>query len=424
MRIAFISYEYPPDTGFGGIATYTYQAAGMLRDRGHHVEVFAGSHSRSCTEMEKGILVHRHNEEDLETACEAIGHLFAKRHASARFDVLEGPELEAEGRAAIRLVPDIAFVVRLHSPSILLWKQNNPDGYTTSLSKKIRLYAQGILIGPRPSLQAFMKKDSSSGRGKDVSDQDAIERAHVLAADEIVAPSRAVIEKVTEEWGLQKNIWHVPNHYAPSGNLLGIPAATHTNVVTFIGRLEVLKGVMDLAQAIPMVLRERPGIRFRFIGGKYHSPMRGIEMRQYLEQFVLRRWKRSVEFRDAVAPDHIPELLAATDLCVFPSLWDNFPYVCLEAMAAGRGVVATDSGGMADMLDSGRVGRLVAPRKPEAIAQAVLELLNDSALRIRLGERSRARILSEYCADRIGPLQERVYESAIRRRSAIGKRIP
>ena len=47
MRIAFISYEYPPDTAAGGIATYARQAAHMLRDRGHAVEVFAASPHRT-----------------------------------------------------------------------------------------------------------------------------------------------------------------------------------------------------------------------------------------------------------------------------------------------------------------------------------------------------------------------------------------
>ncbi|MEH2108257.1 glycogen/starch synthase [Nostoc sp.] len=57
MKIAFISYEYPPDTAYGGIATYLYQAARVLQQRGHLVEVFAGSTYRTTTETENEILV-------------------------------------------------------------------------------------------------------------------------------------------------------------------------------------------------------------------------------------------------------------------------------------------------------------------------------------------------------------------------------
>ena len=61
MNIAFISYEYPPDTAYGGIATYVHQAAMMLSRRGHHVEVFSGSPHRTGTENEECLLVHRIN---------------------------------------------------------------------------------------------------------------------------------------------------------------------------------------------------------------------------------------------------------------------------------------------------------------------------------------------------------------------------
>jgi glycogen synthase len=57
MKIAFISYEYPPDTSYGGIATYVKQASQLLCQRGHHVEVFAASPDRCGTEVEEGILV-------------------------------------------------------------------------------------------------------------------------------------------------------------------------------------------------------------------------------------------------------------------------------------------------------------------------------------------------------------------------------
>jgi hypothetical protein len=63
MKIAFISYEYPPDSAHGGIATYMHQAARMMSGRGHHVEVFAGSRHRSGTFCEDGVLVHRLIEE-------------------------------------------------------------------------------------------------------------------------------------------------------------------------------------------------------------------------------------------------------------------------------------------------------------------------------------------------------------------------
>ena len=107
MKIAFISYEYPPDTAYGGVATYVYQAARMLYERGHYVEVFAGSPHRYGTKNEEGIIVHRIVIKEREKFSEHIGSVFAQRHAATKFDILEGPEVHADARGAVELVPDI-----------------------------------------------------------------------------------------------------------------------------------------------------------------------------------------------------------------------------------------------------------------------------------------------------------------------------
>ncbi len=115
------------------------------------------------------------------------------------------------------------------------------------------------------------------------------------------------------------------------------------------------------------------------------------------------------------------EIFRQMDITVLPSLWENFPNACLEAMAAGRGVVGSSAGGMAQQLDEGKVGLLVPPKHPEAIAEAVCTLLANPVLRQELGRKARERVLSEYSADRIGLLMEQSYEQAIRQQKAGGR---
>ena len=133
---------------------------------------------------------------------------------------------------------------------------------------------------------------------------------------------------------------------------------------------------------------------------------------------------RSVEFLDPVPASQIPALLARTDICVFPSLWESFGYTCLESMSAGRGVVATDPSGMAEMLRDGPeyFGRLVPPRSPAAIARAVVDLLHHPEERMRRGAAARARALDQYSLSRVGALQEASYLRAMERRAAAGPR--
>jgi len=416
MKIAFISYEYPPDTAYGGIATYVHQAARMLQRRGHRVEVFTGSPHRSGTAYEDGVFVHRVRVMEQHEFAKPIGQFFSERHKVIQFDVLEGPDFSADAREAVRLAPDIPLVLKLHTPSILLLKLNF---YETTLVKKIRSYIWALLAGIKPTWGYDPRIETHRQNSVRLNE---IEWAHALEADEIASPSRSLGNILIKEWGLDPTlIQHVPYPYIPTPELLQIPVETQTKVVTFVGRLEVRKGVIDLAQAIPMILRYHPDAKFRFVGPADVSPRPKVDMQTYLEN-MLRHYSNSLEFTGPVALSEIPQVLAATDICVFPSLWENFPCVCLEAMAAARGIVGSDAGGMVDMLDAGRVGRLVPPRSPHSIAQAIIELLGNPELRMKLGQAARERILTEYSADHISVLQEASYARAISRRRASGVR--
>jgi glycosyltransferase involved in cell wall biosynthesis len=247
---------------------------------------------------------------------------------------------------------------------------------------------------------------------------DDIEHRHALRADEVASPSQSLGSWLVEEWGLNPaRISHVPYPFTIAQELLQIPAHTHSHVVSFIGRLEVRKGVLDLAAAIPHILNHHPHVKFRFVGAAEFSPNSRLDMRQYLGK-RLQPYRQSLEFTGGIAPAMLPGVLADTDICVFPSLWENFPFVCLEAMAAARGIVGSNAGGMAEMLDFGKVGRLVPPGCAEVIAQEVVDLLSNPTLRIDLGQAARNRLIEEYSTERIGALQEASYLRAIQRRNA------
>lgn len=416
MKIAFISYEYPPDAAYGGIATYVYQAARMLASRGHHIEVFTSSPDRSGTHSEDGILVHRILEASHARFPTAIAGLFAARHISVQFDVLEGPEYGADAHEAVKLVPDIPLVVKLHTPSFLLTAITY-EGLAPFNPMRLRLLAGRI----RKYLTLLTKEARPLWRYTHKYGLEQ-ERLHALEADEVVAPSRSLGEITTTAWNLDPaRVFHIPYPYVPSPRLLEIPVDTSTNTVTFIGRLEVRKGVIDLARAVPLVLKMHAQTKFRFVGPSDESPKRNQNMRQYLEH-MLGKYTDSIEFTGPVPVDAIADILASTDLCVFPSIWENFANVCLESMAAGRGVIASEAGGMAEMLDFGTVGRTVPPRCPAILASAINELLDNPELRMTYGRAARNRLLDEYNIDRIGALQEQSYQRAIENRQIAGSR--
>ncbi len=420
LKIAFISYEYPPDAAYGGIATYVQQAAAMMQRRGHHVEVFTSSPFQSGNTVENGLTVHRILEKDYRSFPEQIAPVFARRHEKVKFDVIEGPEFGADARAAIRLVPDIPLVIKLHTPTFLTCK-GSYDGLSWGTPLKLHMTFREL------KSKAFWYAGSLL-KGKVVSwhytpyDDVLAERRHTLEADVIAAPSRSIGEKLIAKWKLDPTkVENFPYPYIPSEALLKIPIETRTDTITFLGRLEVRKGVLDLAKAIPLVLEQYPQAKFRFIGSSEHSPNPQIPMRDYLEK-TLKKYSDSVEFKDPIPLDQIPTAFSSTDICVFPSIWDNFPNVCLEAMSSGRGVVGTHTGGMKEMLHKNTAGRIISPRQPRQIAEAVLELLKNPELRMELGQAARDRIDTEYSAQKIGALQEATYYRAIQHRKALGIR--
>jgi glycosyltransferase involved in cell wall biosynthesis len=94
-------------------------------------------------------------------------------------------------------------------------------------------------------------------------------------------------------------------------------------------------------------------------------------------------------------------LLSAMDVCVLPSGNEACPTAVLEAMLAGKAVIAPDLGGIDELLHSGEEGLLVPPEDAGALTEAVLTLAHDAALRTRLGASARRRVASDFTLERV-----------------------
>ena len=396
LHIAFVSFEYAGLARGGGIGTYVRNAARMLADRGHRVEVFTEGPAE--TSEQGGVTVHTVAVERRPEFAERVAGPFAQRHAEEAFDVVEAAEYGADAAQIADAFPRLPLVVKLHTPTSLISQINHRF---VPWSQKARFIAGALARGRRP--RPYWRYDPSTDD----------ERAFTLQAHEITSPSESLLSMLRERWGLDPaRLAHVPNVFIPPPALLAVPVETETHRVTFIGKLEVRKGVIDLAEAIPRVLAARPDARFRLIGRSLPHPGTGEDLASDLRQRVGRH-AGAVEFIDAVPYEDIPAYYADTDVCVFPSVWENFPNVCLEAMAAARGVVASSSGGMAEMVDEGVTGRLVAPGDPAALADAVVGLLANPTGRARMGAAARRQAAERYSPDAIAPLQEASYRRAM-----------
>lgn len=393
MKIALFSFEL---VGGGGIGTYVKNAANMLAFAGHRVEVFTDNQEAIG---EWPYPVHGVACEQRQDFPQAVAPVFAARHNAGSFDVIEVPEYGAEGAKVKELYPDLPMLVRLHTPSFVtaeIW-----ESYT-KFGEKLRFVLGAARRGRWP-VQPWGQPDRSG------------EAEVAQAADLVVGPSQSILDLVGDRWDIPHEArMMVPNVFTPPKALLALDPGRASKTVLYVGRLEVRKGVLDLADAVGRVCAADPDVRFVFLGRSLPFPHKSHDTKTEMLRRI-GRWQSHVTFVDNVPYERVPEYFARAGIAVFPSVWESFGYVCLEAMAAGCGTIGSSAGGMAEIIEDGKSGLLVPPRDAGAIAKAVLNLLRDSDRRIAMGRAARERVKTAYGPETILPLQIASYEMVIER---------
>lgn len=161
---------------------------------------------------------------------------------------------------------------------------------------------------------------------------------------------------------------------APSARAaLDVPPGAQ--VVTLVGRLTPQKGVDTLLAAASTVCATRPNALFVIVGD---GPDRA-ELEAQAAASGLNGAVRFLGYRD-----DIPRVLAASDIVVMPSRAEGLPHLLLEALAVGCAVLATNVGGIPDIVHDGETGLLIPPAAPDRVASGILQLLADPVLAERL----------------------------------------
>ena len=186
-------------------------------------------------------------------------------------------------------------------------------------------------------------------------------------------------------------------------------------MLLFSGRLEYEKGVHTVLDAMRRLRRRHPGLRLVVAG-------RGSQEDALRAQARRLRLGRSVRFAGWLADADLSAMAAAADLALVPSLYEPFGLVALEAAAAGTPVVATDRGGLGEVVRGSRLGLTVPSEDPVALADAVSRLLDDQVLARRIGREARSAVESAYAWPVVADATARVYGRAIRDEQALRAR--
>lgn len=416
MRICLISYEYPPDTGWGGIGAYTFQHARALKKLGHDVEVVSITCQES-TEDSAPLLnpddplyvpVHRaawgsllkelstlwismpHSYYSLRWSL-ALARKFLQAHRKKPFDVIEAPEHMAEA-LFLALTKACPLVIRLHTPHGKLVKERYHN-LTPSFDHRLT---------------------------------SILERTAMLEADVLSSPSRDLATYVSRDCGIDLSaIQLLPNpvdvgKFTPYGS-----SATNSEgsaTVFFAGRLEERKGIHILIDSIPTVLARCPKVKFVIVGADTNTGTGSTSVLSSLKQRLSTfDCTGAVQFVGQVSLDEMPQHYRSAHICVVPSLYENAPYTVLEAQASGKPVITTAAGGSKEYVVDGETGLIVPPSDSQALAQAIISLVMEPDRQVSMGKAAREHVLANFASEVVASQALSTYELAIERHSATVK---
>lgn len=384
MRICLISREFPPDTGWGGIGTFVHDLALGLKEIGQEVEVISLSKDgRNSVIDYKGVPIHRVAVDDsldqyqmllsvmpyshsLLKALWSLHNKFLELNAQKKFDVVEVPEMFGEG-VFLSLSKQCPLVVRLYTPHFKF------------IDDKLHLIDDAF----------------------DHQFLGLIEKLTLLTADVVTSPSSDLGDYVSQSVGFQEDEMVVirglidTNRFCPEGPK-ALTDDSHLKVI-FVGRLEERKGVYQLIKAIPEVVKQCPKVRFYLIGNDTKTAAGSKSVRAELEKELERNGcAKYVIFTGPVPHASMPEYFRSSDIFVLPSLYDNAPLTCLEAISSGTALIGTSAGGMKEYVVNGESGTIVPPADVPALANALIDLLSNEEKRKSYGVEARKRALELY----------------------------
>lgn len=201
---------------------------------------------------------------------------------------------------------------------------------------------------------------------------------------------------LVREWqlgGYQDKISIAHEHFVDFGVFkITKDLGSRRNLVGHMGRLSPEKGTLSLLEAIPLVLREIPGVRFVIAGEGSLSE----RVREYVEEKGL---KEKVELQGWISHDELPSRLNELRLVVIPSRTEGLPNLMLEAMACGTPVLATPVGAIPDVVKDESTGFITPDGSPASIARSIVKALTSPKLE-EIGRNARAFVEREFAVSR------------------------
>lgn len=373
MHVLLVSYEFPPAMATGGIGSYMHHLAYLLKSKGHQVSVISATQEKEEQIVNRGFcLNYLVPTTDQKKFPQLALNIFTKYFQPGEIDLIESPEVGACALDITNKYPDIPLLVKMHTPGVLITKVSNTyQPFFTKLR-----YVAGAFLRGRFDLGYWSRYDLNRDRNP--------EYMICTKARLILSPSAALKKWATVYWKLpEEKIQILHNPFIADEEMFKFPIDRTTKTICFVGKLTVLKGMITFAPALRKILELNPTYKAVIVGRDEPMSNDSVSMKEWMQSQLGKAVNR-VRFTGALTGSEVKKELAGSCIAVIPSLWENYPTVVLEAMAAGCAVAASKKGGIPEIIQDRKNGLLFNPQKTKFIVQAIQELIADDRMRQQL----------------------------------------
>lgn len=409
MRIWLLTSELPQEFS-GGIARYIENWARVLGETGHEVVIISRTEHPCDTQIARGVrllgVVPRH------TLLESPNpNGLPDTHPAYPYNVLSyWPAL------SFHMAEDVFALARqLSPPDIIEVQEYGALPYyllQRKLTERTPLENVPILVHLHSPLFAIALQNHEPRYRFPDYWMGQMEKFCILAADAVLSPSEFLIRSLTQQLHRAFPATRIPY---PFMNFAPSPAdGARSRSVVYVGRLELRKGVLPLVKACSRLWDRGEDFSLSLVGGDTQFSAKETTVGTFLRQRYA-KWVANgrLHFAGQLSHQDVLASMRQAQVVVVPSLWENFPNTCMEAMGSGQVVLASRSGGQAEMISADGVDGFLfdwdTPGDFEQHLRAALALGEEKHRQI--GQRAQARMRQLCAPEVILPQRVQHYET-------------
>ena len=220
---------------------------------------------------------------------------------------------------------------------------------------------------------------------------------------------------IFDKWFDEQDIEVVPNGTAMNpqlGDKFSVPSKSRY-VITYLSNLFKTKGIIDTIKSVKYVTSKHENVKYKIAGSWWNQELETqIECMKFLKTNNI---ENAVDFLGVVTGDDKVDLLVNTDIFVLPTYYpfEGHPNAVIEAMSAGCPVISTNHATIPETVINGETGILVEKQNPQALANAIIKLIENPELRIKMSKAGRERYEQFYTQEKNINNMIRVFEKTL-----------